>query len=286
MDELTLDNKKYLSSKRAAQVTGYAKDYVGQLCREGHVEARLVGRNWYVLETSILDHRFGKEDKAPKEAPPTEQELESTWKTPTYSSESIQSIPELEPKPRAVVPDVHPTPVAPVEENTQVLADMQAAWKEWFENQPKELPDASEMLLSDHVDTPVESATEAETPSPEVESHEIEPEIAVPIHVERNIPADVPTQRYSAPQQPPVQDRYQEILKESRPVEPRMVPQQQRRVRRRTSSPAILRAVFIGLAVIAVATTLIGAGLFDRFIDVGGRSFITDFLSGRSDIKK
>src|SRR5271155_2795244 len=59
MDEITLDDKTYVSSKRAAQITGYAKDYVGQLCREGRVEARLVGRNWYVLESSIRAHRFG-----------------------------------------------------------------------------------------------------------------------------------------------------------------------------------------------------------------------------------
>jgi hypothetical protein len=59
MDELTLDDKKYISSKQAAKITGYAKDYVGQLCREGRVQARLVGRSWYVLESSIKDHRFG-----------------------------------------------------------------------------------------------------------------------------------------------------------------------------------------------------------------------------------
>jgi hypothetical protein len=59
MDEITLDDKTYVSSKRAAKITGYAKDYVGQLCREGRVEARLVGRNWYVLESSIREHRFG-----------------------------------------------------------------------------------------------------------------------------------------------------------------------------------------------------------------------------------
>ena len=59
MDELEFDGKTYVSSKRAAQITGYAKDYVGQLCREGRVQARLVGRNWYVLESSIHEHRFG-----------------------------------------------------------------------------------------------------------------------------------------------------------------------------------------------------------------------------------
>ncbi len=62
MDELTLEGKKYLSSKRAAKITGYAKDYIGQLCREGRVTARLVGRGWYVLEDSIREHRFGNDD--------------------------------------------------------------------------------------------------------------------------------------------------------------------------------------------------------------------------------
>lgn len=64
MDELVIGETRYVSSKKAAQITGYAKDYVGQLCREGKVEAKLVGRNWYVLESSILEHRFGKEDEA------------------------------------------------------------------------------------------------------------------------------------------------------------------------------------------------------------------------------
>lgn len=63
MDEITFDGEKYLSSKRAAKVTGYAKDYVGQLCREGRVTARLVGRNWYVLEESIKRQRFGGDEK-------------------------------------------------------------------------------------------------------------------------------------------------------------------------------------------------------------------------------
>jgi len=58
MNELTLDGKIYVSSKRAAELTGYAKDYVGQLCREGRVESRLVGRNWYVLKDAIKDRKF------------------------------------------------------------------------------------------------------------------------------------------------------------------------------------------------------------------------------------
>lgn len=76
MDELTIDDKKYISTKRAAQITGYAKDYVGQLCREGYVEAKRIGRGWYVLESGIKDHRFGGEqhgEVAVKHPNPAEQ---------------------------------------------------------------------------------------------------------------------------------------------------------------------------------------------------------------------
>jgi len=59
MDEILIDDKKYISSKRAAKATGYAKDYVGQLCREGRIQAKLVGRSWYVLESALQDYRFG-----------------------------------------------------------------------------------------------------------------------------------------------------------------------------------------------------------------------------------
>lgn len=63
MDELLIGDEKYISTKRAAKITGYAKDYVGQLCREGRVSARQVGRAWYVLETAIKEHRFGEDEK-------------------------------------------------------------------------------------------------------------------------------------------------------------------------------------------------------------------------------
>lgn len=56
MDELVLSGEKYISSKRASALTGYAKDYVGQLVRTGKVEATRVGRSWFVLERSILAH--------------------------------------------------------------------------------------------------------------------------------------------------------------------------------------------------------------------------------------
>lgn len=60
MDEIIVNQIKYISSKRASAATGYAKDYVGQLVRQGKVDARKVGRSWYVNELQILKHS-GKE---------------------------------------------------------------------------------------------------------------------------------------------------------------------------------------------------------------------------------
>ena len=54
---LTFDNKKFISAKQAAHLAGYTSDYVGQLCRGGKIEARMVGRSWFVSEQSILDHK-------------------------------------------------------------------------------------------------------------------------------------------------------------------------------------------------------------------------------------
>ncbi|MEK7634818.1 MAG: hypothetical protein AAB446_00050, partial [Patescibacteria group bacterium] len=54
---LYLKGKKYISASRAAEVTGYASDYIGQLCRGKKVTATLVGRSWYVLESEILNHK-------------------------------------------------------------------------------------------------------------------------------------------------------------------------------------------------------------------------------------
>lgn len=132
MDELTLDDKIYISSKKAAQITGYAKDYVGQLCREGQVDARMVGRNWYVLEDSIRAHRFGVHEaaaadtaKEPEVALPepvvTPAPVERTWEKPSYVTEVPVMVPELAPK-----PEYMPVKAAPAVE------DMQQAWEEWF----------------------------------------------------------------------------------------------------------------------------------------------------------
>ncbi len=184
MDEITLDDKTYVSSKRAAQITGYAKDYVGQLCREGRVEARLVGRNWYVLETSIRDHRFG----APPAKEPVKTESTSVheWVPSNYTSEVVPELPILAPVTQieapAQVPAAVPAEVSSIDvENTMhfgdkagihvfeenigssvatapaldtesaevksdVVQEMQSAWQDWF-SRTNELKVSEEILL-------------------------------------------------------------------------------------------------------------------------------------------
>lgn len=56
-DNLILEGKNYISAKRAARIINYAQDYVGQLCRSGKLDCRMVGRSWFVTEESLLAHR-------------------------------------------------------------------------------------------------------------------------------------------------------------------------------------------------------------------------------------
>ncbi|MEQ1561704.1 MAG: helix-turn-helix domain-containing protein, partial [Nitrospira sp.] len=55
--ELILNNKKYIPVKDASLLTGYSKDYVGRLCREGQVVSTRIGKAWYVEEDSILSYK-------------------------------------------------------------------------------------------------------------------------------------------------------------------------------------------------------------------------------------
>lgn len=59
-EALIFSGRTYISSKRASRLTGYTTDYIGQLARARRLDARLVGRSWYVEEGSICGHRREK----------------------------------------------------------------------------------------------------------------------------------------------------------------------------------------------------------------------------------
>ncbi|HEC93775.1 MAG TPA: DNA-binding protein [Candidatus Kaiserbacteria bacterium] len=148
MDELTLNGEKYISSKRAAKITGYTKDYVGQLCREGKIIAQLVGRNWYVSEESMHKHRFEFEDKS-SQVPATPKHLTHSTSTVHhtlqdsvhYSYDDANIIP-LQKKEQVVaqIPKIETPQEVQQEVQSQkksdmksdVLSTMQNAWQEWF----------------------------------------------------------------------------------------------------------------------------------------------------------
>ena len=55
--EVFFNNQKYISAKEAGFLTGYSKDYIGRLCREGIVVSKRIGKAWYVEENSLLDYK-------------------------------------------------------------------------------------------------------------------------------------------------------------------------------------------------------------------------------------
>lgn len=60
MDVLKVGQKEYVKASVIARDLGYTSDYVGQLCRGGKIDAKLVGRTWYVDKDSIDDHKSNR----------------------------------------------------------------------------------------------------------------------------------------------------------------------------------------------------------------------------------
>src|SRR6266481_7336646 len=196
MNELTIEGKLYISSKRAAEMTGYAKDYVGQLCREGHVEARMVGRSWYVLESSIRGHRFGTEAQSTfQEANSSDSTsvLPDAYTAPTYIPENVPSMPI--PTLQRLEEQEHEV------SSSETLTDMQMAWKAWFAQRQDSLIESPEVIDAREEAHEQMLQEELEVAEPEAESM-VEKERAlygadeealesVPIHhVQEPLPAE------------------------------------------------------------------------------------------------
>lgn len=134
MDEILIEGSKYVSSKQATKLTGYAKDYIGQLCREGRVPARLVGRSWYVLETAITNHRFGKdkdgaqgEDASP--VTPAAPAASPAWESPRYETTPVEPLP-----PPALFTEIEDASLThdTTGDEGDISKRLEDSWKEWF----------------------------------------------------------------------------------------------------------------------------------------------------------
>ncbi len=55
--QITLQGKRYFSSKRCGQLYGYTNDHIARLCRSGDLECKSFGRQWYVEQNSIARYK-------------------------------------------------------------------------------------------------------------------------------------------------------------------------------------------------------------------------------------
>lgn len=289
MNEITIGDKTYISSKRAAEITGYAKDYVGQLCREGYVDAKMVGRSWYVYEPSIRAHRFGEEavEGGKEESAPEPVEPLATWEEPRYQAEQPVQIPSLDVRPERTVNRLEDPEYAP----EAALTDMQKAWKEWFEmrNQGGDTVESTES-------TEEESDSESEEPEDEEYEEVYEEEIAI--------------QRIAEPEyeddEEEIEEDIEEIVEEvsieriyRRDVvqpaprvvqEPVIVPQPRRTPKakikpRSEGAAASIAALFIAIAILSVSVAAIGSGIATPYLQKYiGNNPVIEFLGGSRTI--
>ncbi|MEK9160539.1 MAG: hypothetical protein AAB440_00685 [Patescibacteria group bacterium] len=244
MDDLVIEGKTYLSSKRAAEVTGYAKDYVGQLCREGRVEARLVGRSWYVLEGSIREHRFGENEDVAKEIQTAPEEIKtgvgdeevSPWNSPKYVSEEVAPLPELRPK--LIIS--RPLNLLARDE-TSDISNVQAPRKDLGESR----------LLEDRFPTEV--------------SQEVEEEVNIAIHKVSEV------------------EKTPNIVKKLQVSEPMISQRHKTRTTvQKRGKNFVQSAILIAIAIISLAVILIGTGYIDSAPFEGKNESIIDYLGGKS----
>jgi|GEM_PF-4595367 len=56
-DNFIFQGKNYISVKRASEISEYAADYIGQLCRASKLDCQRVGRAWFITEESLMNHK-------------------------------------------------------------------------------------------------------------------------------------------------------------------------------------------------------------------------------------
>ncbi len=175
MDEILIEEKKYISSKQAAKITGYAKDYIGQLCREGRVPARLVGRAWYVLESAIQDHRFGEEVNNSTENIGFKQDTQNAAyeSAPRYEAVEEDEVSALPPLNRLRTPSLSVAEPVTTTKETEPIKET-AKTPQVSEKPSNGLQDSWENLFS-------QAATPADTVAePEPETGAL---VSIPIHI-------------------------------------------------------------------------------------------------------
>jgi hypothetical protein len=126
-NDLVFEGKNYISSKRAANITSYAQDYIGQLCRAGKLEGKMIGRSWFVSEESLLGHQKSAAGAASDIQQPA-PEIVTAANEPKAPDEIIASVSEPE-----IKYEIDKTPLLPEldkkiysDDTSSISADSQA----------------------------------------------------------------------------------------------------------------------------------------------------------------
>lgn len=237
MDEIIIEEKRYISSKQAAKMTGYAKDYIGQLCREGRVPARLVGRSWYVLESAIQDHRFGN-PSIESDGSATSEPFSSTRYTST-AEEVLPSINQLK-----IVSKAHNDESVEVNDSIEPLQD---SWRSWFERVEEA---ATEAIATSH--SSPEEPLVAEDP------------------VEESVEVNVPVRAiHHSLYQPVEEDPLPLVIKSYAHDEDELKEQIRVQERPQRGSRSLLSGIQVAsviIAAVAVIFAVMGSGYFDSYI--------------------
>ncbi len=296
MNEITIEGKTYISSRRAAEITGYAKDYVSQLCRDGYVEATMVGRSWYVLESSIKAHRFGKTDKKKEtedeKTLPTDTK-EDTWVPAVYVAEPLPAvIPVMQVQshtvsvPKTILWDRSTVTMAPpVQEN--VLPSMQEAWQEWFASNTQRRIETEEVIEERN-----NSSIEKEQEEQKDEEEPISPE-PLPSPLVNNSVETVYTENQYI--RPTLSEVKHIDIKPLSPAQEAIIKQGGRKASKNAvnatkikETSSIANAVIASLAFVACAVAFVGTGFADKYISasVFHSNRIVSFLEGKSVVER
>ena len=256
MDELIISEEKYISSKRASEITGYAKDYIGQLCREGRVEARLVGRSWYVREAGIKDHRFGEtESEIAKISPTDTNQKESVTQNVTYISELPPDLPKISSGNR---------------DGTEVMGgnstldttkdDIESAWQAWFSQ--NKIEEKSEVVPINKIEEPPRANFE---PLEQVTDLKEEKEERVPL---LRIADEIPLQQAEENEK---KDEY----------EPQTIPiQYNPSPGRNEKANVFTKILLVMIGLIAIGISVLGTGLLTIEVKDGISAQLIQAISG------
>jgi len=89
-NELNIQGKKYMSSKRLAEITGYTNDHIARLCRHGKISGQKVGKTWFANLEELSTYQHIQEENA-----------EGRYRDSMYAERNgkVEEVSEIKPQP-------------------------------------------------------------------------------------------------------------------------------------------------------------------------------------------